>query len=116
MRRGPEWVIELGKDWLRAYGGTVPWTQIGVHCKRLVKEYPFSQVQIHFRHYLAAHHNGKAVYASPARFAQTFNEWGPPTRSPVFTAYKPVSKVVREEVGGRWRLIHVPIDDPRPEA
>lgn len=70
------WVRELGADWFAAFGGTVPFAQLGRHCKPLIALYPFSQVQIHLRHYLAAHHNGRAVYASPAKFAQTFLEWG----------------------------------------
>lgn len=81
------WVQQLGADWYAAYGGSVPFKQIGAHCKVLVQQYPFSQVQIHFQHYLAAHKNGRAVYASPARFAQTFAEWAGPTQSVVRVPY-----------------------------
>lgn len=84
----PHWVRELAKDWVAAYGGTVPWKQICGHCKQLVDAYPFSQVQIHFRHYLAAHQNGRSDFASPAKFAQTFASWAPPSRSAISLPYQ----------------------------
>ena len=113
------WVHELGRHWPF---GIPPWGQIGRYGKPLVAQYPFSQVEIHFIHFCAAAKREvdqdpeKRKYWTLARFSEFFLTWGPPARSPVFTAYKPVSKVVREEVGGRWRLVRVPIEDPRPEA
>jgi len=113
------WVRDLGRHWPF---GAAPYGQIGKYCKPLMPRYPFSQVEIHWIHFCAAAKKEvaespeKARYWTPAKFAEYFLTWAPPTRSPVFTAYKPVSKLVREEVGGRWRVIQVPIEDPRPPA
>ncbi len=107
------WVHELGADWHTAYRGEPPYGAIGKFLKPLVETLPFSQVQIEWRHFLA---QTPARFVSIPKFVATHGSYGPPTRSPVFTAYKPVSKTVREEVNGRWRLVQVPIEDPRPEA
>ena len=108
------WVQTLGAEWEAAYGGVAPYKQLGRYCKPLLAKYPFSQVQIHLRHYLAAHHDREARFSSPARFAQTFLEWGPSIQNAVWLPYQPVSKTVVETVGQRSRLIQVDISDPRP--
>src|SRR5882724_3194272 len=113
------WVIELGADWP---WGIAPYGQIGKHLKPLIAKYPFTQVQIHWKHFCAAAKKEvaldpeKARYWTPAKFAQYFETWAPPTRSPIFTPNQPVSKTVMETVSQRTRLIQVPVDDPRPAA
>src|SRR5436189_5689095 len=59
------WVQTLGAEWEAAYGGVAPYKQLGRYCKPLLAKYPFSQVQIHLRHYLAAHHDREARFAIP---------------------------------------------------
>lgn len=66
------WTASLGKDWEDAYGGTVPYGQIGKACKPLVERDGIDAVRKHWGHYLAA---TPARYASPTRFAETFGSW-----------------------------------------
>ena len=103
------WVTILGADWRQAYDGEPPWGQIGKHLKPLMEK-PFSEVQIHWRHYLK---ETPARFASPARFAATFGAWAPPSRSPIVMPR--TTKYVEIRENGRARMIEVPLNDPRPE-
>lgn len=113
------WVQELGADWPF---GLPPYGQIGKHLKPLIVKYPFTQVQIHWKHFCQAAKKEvalepeKARYWTPAKFAQFFETFAPPSHSPIFTPYQAVSKTVVETIGQRTRLIQVDINDPRPAA
>ena len=108
---------ELGAHWPF---GVPPYGQIGRYCKPLIAQYPFTQVEIHFIHFCQAAQKEvdaepeKRVYWTLARFAQYFQTWAPPSRSPVFTPYQPVSKAVAVQDGQRVRLEQVSLTDPRP--
>lgn len=78
-------ILELAGDWCRAYGGLASIPQIGRFCKPLLEKYPFSQVQVHWLHYLR---ETPGKFASPSRFSLTFGTWAPPTHSVVRVPYQ----------------------------
>lgn len=79
------WVVELCKDWCAQYHGLAPIKQVGKHLKELHETLPFSQLQIEWRHYLAA---TPPQFVSIPRFALTHGSWGPETRSAVRVPYQ----------------------------
>lgn len=86
MTWSPE-VHALGDDWRRIIGGIPPRSRLA-HMRKELAEFPFSQVQIHWQHYLSSHHNGRSIFASPEIFTRTFTQWAPPTQSVVRMPYQ----------------------------
>src|ERR1700704_3726842 len=84
------WVRELATDWPF---GLAPYGQIGRHVKPLIAQHPFSQVQIHWKHFCqaaqreVASNPEKRIYWTPAKFAQFFTTWAGPTQSVVRVPY-----------------------------
>ncbi len=66
------WTREACDDWIARFGGTAPGGQITGHLNPLVKKHRWEGVRPAWQNYLA---QSDAQYASPARFAATFNGW-----------------------------------------
>jgi hypothetical protein len=85
MTWSPE-VHALADDW-RATIGLPSYPRIARCVRHLAREFPFSQIQIHWKHYIAAHYNGRGQFASPEIFERSFLQWGSPTQSVVRVPY-----------------------------
>jgi len=67
------WTEQAADDWIDRYGGTAQGGMIGKALKPLVGKYGWEKVRQAWRSYLEG---SEAQYASPARFAATYGEWG----------------------------------------
>jgi len=71
----PNWVTALGAIWRERYGGEPAFGALAGHCKKLVDAHGLDEVARRFTVYVQA---TEARFVSPARFAQTFGDWGVP--------------------------------------
>ena len=67
------WLTDFGADWEVACGGKPAYGPLGKFLKPLVKEHGAAKVREHWRNYLS---RTPVIYCSPAKFAQTFGNWG----------------------------------------
>jgi hypothetical protein len=101
----PSWTREACDLWITRFGGTAPGGKIGKALKPLVEKHGWPAIKPGWLAYLEG---VEALYASPARFAETYGTWARPE------AVAPQPEAAGDPGGGEIVAPEPPKPDPPP--